>query len=577
MANAIGLFTGLMHGQAGLLERRRGQAVALARRGGPAGPAMEVAAVGTHGAKDVDPLDRVTTQHPSEEIVLAGRYRLVRKLGEGGMGSVWLAEDETLDGREVALKTLPPFLAQNARAIGHLREEAKLALRLSHPHIATLRGFEEDETAAFLVMDYVDGGTLDDLLCREGPLSVSQARGLFALLAEALDYAHGRGVIHRDIKPSNILIAQDGTPYLSDFGIGREIKDTATRFTGTSTSGTLPYMSPEQLRGERPTPAQDIYSFAATIYEALTGDPPFCRGEIAYQIENVEPEPLPESGDALTAQVMRALSKTPERRPGTAVSMLDSANEGTRPSPPPKSRRRGGKERGRRDSGRDSSTKTPGADARGLIAMMEQASASGRADDFGRYIGQATMVVAGKPKAAEILTFLEGLTGEWQRRARNYLEICVAKAYTPAIRLRAAILLLDLGSWQKAKEALEEVLRVEPENSAALTALGEAFAAQRKHEAEQERRRRETESEQKRLREDAERKARKRAIARGLSRSLCAVGPLWFAGGPLLYLTLFVLGKLPPGGSDLLALAFFVWLLGCLAFGLAMLLTRKLT
>jgi serine/threonine protein kinase len=128
-------------------------------------------------------------------------------------------------------------------------------------------------------------------------------------------------VIHRDIKPSNIIIAADGTPFIMDFGIAREMKDTLTRVTGKGTSGTLPYMSPEQLYGRDPTPAQDIYSLAATIYECLTGHPPFWRGAIEHQIDHDLPEPLV-GVSGLASGVMSGLAKDPSQRPSTCQGLI---------------------------------------------------------------------------------------------------------------------------------------------------------------------------------------------------------------------------------------------------------------
>lgn len=268
-----------------------------------------------------DTINELLTQRRDGAVVLAGRYKVIRQLGHGGMGSVWLAEDRKLDGRQVAIKMLPVVLATNARALQQLKNEAKVAIRLSHSHIVTLRAFEESEEGSFLVMDYIEGQTLEQVLAQKGTLSEIEVQRLFKPIAEALDYAHGQRVIHRDIKPSNIMIRDDGVPFIMDFGIAREMKDTMTRVTGKASSGTLPYMSPEQLRGEDPTPAQDVYSLAATIYECLSGNPPFYRGQIEYQIANEAPNPL-SSSSPLARGVMAGLAKTPEGRPRTAGRLV---------------------------------------------------------------------------------------------------------------------------------------------------------------------------------------------------------------------------------------------------------------
>ena len=300
--------------------------------------------------------------------VLASRYRIIRQLGAGGMGSVWLVEDTKLDNKLFAIKMLPSILVANKRAYKQLKEEALLAMKLVHPNIVQIRAFEENDNNPFLVMDYIDGVTLDDWLgdgvqelgvrevwpgrsplcgaksqeaCerpREPLLNVADIVRLLKPIAEALDYAHAEGVVHRDIKPANIMIRKDGRPFVMDFGIAREIQETMTRMTGRMSSGTLMYMSPEQLNGDMPKPAQDVYSFAAMVYECLKGEPPFCRGNIEHQIETKMPEPLSlgrandpagrasvaASRAAIADSVMAGLAKKPEDRPKSCLEVLGS-------------------------------------------------------------------------------------------------------------------------------------------------------------------------------------------------------------------------------------------------------------
>ena len=276
--------------------------------------------------------DAVTMAGGAEGALLANRYRIVRQLGQGGMGSVWLAEDTQLDNKLFAIKMLPSILVSNKRAYRQLKEEALVAMKLTHPNIVTLRAFEENNGNPFLVMDYIDGQTLDDYLyekckvesvkCKvSGGLSEDEVIRLLKPIAAALDYAHGEGVVHRDVKPANVMIRKDGHPFILDFGIAREIQETMTRVTGKLSSGTLLYMSPEQLRGLPPKASQDVYSFASMAYECLKGEPPFSRGQIEYQILNEKPKPLPERL-RLSASIMRGLSKTPENRPDTCVKVL---------------------------------------------------------------------------------------------------------------------------------------------------------------------------------------------------------------------------------------------------------------
>ena len=303
--------------------------------------------------------------------VLAGRYRIVRQLGAGGMGSVWLAEDTLLDNKPFAIKMLPSILVSNKRAYRQLKDEALVAMKLTHPNIVTLRAFEENNGNPFLVMDYIEGQTLDDYLAdydsrveraerveevgsrvsrdRDGRaasprppfggLPEEEVIRILKPIAAALDYAHGEGVVHRDVKPANVMIRKDGHPFILDFGIAREIQETMTRVTGKLSSGTLLYMSPEQLNGEPPKPAQDIYSFAAMAYECLKGEPPFSHGQIEFQIMNKMPEPLVCAGrtgslpvgmngqavrsPSIAPSVMAGLAKKPEDRPKNCVAVLE--------------------------------------------------------------------------------------------------------------------------------------------------------------------------------------------------------------------------------------------------------------
>ena len=278
--------------------------------------------------------------------VLASRYRIIKQLGQGGMGSVWLAEDTQLDGKLFAIKMLPSILVANKRAYNQLKAEALLAMKLVHPNIVQIRAFEENNGNPFLVMDYIDGETLDDWLgdrSQDSGVSEDEIVRLLKPIAEAIDYAHTEGVVHRDIKPSNVMIRKDGRPFIMDFGIAREIQETMTRVTGKMSSGTLMYMSPEQLNGDAPKKEQDIYSFAAMVYECLKGEPPFSRGNIEYQIMNKEPDPLTygsssvpashvqEVGDrcqesgSIASSVMAGLAKKPDDRPKSCVAVLGGA------------------------------------------------------------------------------------------------------------------------------------------------------------------------------------------------------------------------------------------------------------
>jgi formylglycine-generating enzyme required for sulfatase activity/serine/threonine protein kinase len=279
-----------------------------------------------------DTLDNAPTI-PSEPggQILSGRYRIIRQIGSGGMGTVYLARDVELD-IDVAVKVLPMLLANNKRAIDNLRKEAKTALKLSHHNIVRLHTFQSDEAIKYLVMEYVDGGSLEEKISESGTLSVDQMLKIFTQVAAGLDYAHSQNVLHRDIKPANIMLTKDGTAKLADFGIAREMHDSYTRVTGKETSGTLLYMAPEQFRGGEPDHRSDIYSLAASIYESLSGKPPFWRGSIEYQIINESPKPLNTLNDRQNTALLKALSKEPDNRQNRAGELLADFGSGSAPS-----------------------------------------------------------------------------------------------------------------------------------------------------------------------------------------------------------------------------------------------------
>ena len=280
----------------------------------------------------------------SEGQVLLERYALIAPLGRGGMGEVWLAQDSDLEVRR-ALKFLPAAMCQDDRALRGLRKEARLAARLAHPHIVTLRTMESVAGRhAFLVYDYVpgweqDGRPLPDLdrwLFFAETLTEDQVRRLLGPILEGLAYAHDfrdelvqGGIVHRDLKPANILLDSDGTPRITDFGIARTIQSSMSRLTGAGlTSGTLLYMSPEQIRGRPCDGRSDIYSLGMVIYELLTGEPPFVDGDITYQHLHEPVPPIEGVSDAMNTLIARATAKTPEERWQTCAEMRDALLQG---------------------------------------------------------------------------------------------------------------------------------------------------------------------------------------------------------------------------------------------------------
>ena len=255
-----------------------------------------------------------------------GRYQLISLLGAGGMGEVWKAIDPTLE-REVAIKVLTGGLASDPDFRARFLREARLAARLNHPNIATIYAVREQDSAMYLVMELVQGDSLDKLIDK-GPLPERQAIDIAIQVASAIGEAHDHGIVHRDIKPANIMIAPRGVKVL-DFGIAREIapqKEAWMTQVGTII-GTPHYMSPEQAQGQAIERQSDIFSLGAVLYEMLAGAPPFdgdsmvevLLGVIAQapaKLKNVSPE--------LAAIVMRCLEKKPAARFTTAEQLGDA-------------------------------------------------------------------------------------------------------------------------------------------------------------------------------------------------------------------------------------------------------------
>ena len=248
---------------------------------------------------------------------LHDRYEIERVIGQGGVGIVYLAYDRELDGEPRAIKTIRPELLLDPRGARCIRDEAIAAQRLSHPNIVRYFHYDEWNGISYVVLEYVSGKTLADLLAEKESLSWEEFLSVSRHLCVGLSYAHEQGVIHQDIKPSNIFIGDDGTTKLADFGIARVAKDATTRLTGQMPPGTLLYMSPEALRGEHPKAASDIYSLGIVFYEMLTGNPPFVRGDIFRQHQEIEPRPIGGIDSNQNRVIMRGLEKDPADRPAS--------------------------------------------------------------------------------------------------------------------------------------------------------------------------------------------------------------------------------------------------------------------
>jgi serine/threonine protein kinase len=272
-------------------------------------------------------------------------YILEEKIGAGGAGEVWGARHQYLDDT-VAIKAIYRHASQGSDFQERFLEEAKVMASLKHPHIVSVRDFFFLDDMSYLVMTYIAGGSLADLIARRGHLPLTEAMAISREILDALNFAHSQGVIHRDVKPSNILVRPDGHVCLVDFGIALVVgKRRHTRF-GINI-GTPEYMSPEQIQGQEIDHRTDVYSFGCVLYEMLTGQPPFGSqdaGQSEYEIMSghvhAHPPSLrvlnPEVDEHIETVVIRALAKTPDQRYGGCQELakeLDDIEPGPSSSP----------------------------------------------------------------------------------------------------------------------------------------------------------------------------------------------------------------------------------------------------
>ena len=260
-------------------------------------------------------------------------YQITGQLGVGGMGEVFRARDTRL-GRDVAIKLLPTSLDQDPQYVARLKREARLLALLNHPHIAAIYGFEEHGGKHFLVLELVDGETLESRL-RGGPLSVSETLEVSKQIAEAIQAAHEKGIIHRDLKPANIKFTGGGKVKLLDFGLAKALSQAASPPGSHSVStmvgmvmGTPAYMSPEQINGDPVSEQGDVWTFGCLLYECLTGKRLFGGPTLSTCLNSVtEKEPtweqLPkETPHALDQLLRRCLERNPRRRRPTISEAL---------------------------------------------------------------------------------------------------------------------------------------------------------------------------------------------------------------------------------------------------------------
>src|SRR3954449_658073 len=269
----------------------------------------------------------------TEARLLGGRYELGEVLGHGGMAEVQLGRDVRL-GRDVAIKLLRADLARDPSFQGRFRREAQSAASLNHPSIVAVYDSGDDgeaggASAPYIVMEYVDGRTLREVLEFEGHLLPRRALELTAQICAALDQAHRAGIVHRDVKPGNVMLTPAGEVKVRDFGIARAVTGTAATMTQTAAViGTAHYLSPEQARGEHVDARSDVYSTGCLLYELLTGGPPFSGDSaVAVAYQHVREEPVPPSriepdvSPSVDAIVLKAMAKNPANRYQTAGEM----------------------------------------------------------------------------------------------------------------------------------------------------------------------------------------------------------------------------------------------------------------
>ncbi len=274
--------------------------------------------------------------------VIAGRYRLERRLGTGGMSTVQQALDARLE-RRVAVKLLAEHLAEDPNFVARFRREALAAAKLVHPNIVQVFDFGLDERSGqhFIVMELVDGPSCAELLRDEGTLEVDQTLDVIGQACRGLEHAHRNGVVHRDVKPGNLLLSHDGVLKLADFGIAKATEQSSITQVG-SVLGTAAYLAPEQARGEEAGPPADLYALGVVTYQLLSGRLPYeasSLSELALKQQRELPVPLDAVNHAvsptLAHAVARSLAIDPDARYADAIAMGEALRAGSRGLEPP--------------------------------------------------------------------------------------------------------------------------------------------------------------------------------------------------------------------------------------------------
>jgi len=260
--------------------------------------------------------------------VLSGRYRLEAKLGSGGMSTVYLAKDETLD-RPVAVKVMHREMSEQADQLERFRQEARSVAKISHPNVVSVIDAGEDHGHPYIVFEYVEGETLKQRIARAGALDIQEAIAYSIEIARGLSIAHARNMVHRDIKPQNVLIDDEGRAKLTDFGISRQLEQDGMTATGR-VLGTTDYVAPEQAMGHAVDPRSDVYSLGVVLYEMLVGQVPFhADSQVGVAMKHVNEElpdvqrRRPEVSAAVALVVERATAKDPAERYQDVGEMTD--------------------------------------------------------------------------------------------------------------------------------------------------------------------------------------------------------------------------------------------------------------
>ena len=263
-----------------------------------------------------------------EPTVFNDRYELHRQIARGGMADVFLARDLLLD-RPVAIKVLFDQFSKDKQFVERFRREAQRAANLNHPNIVSVFDWGEESGTYFIVMEYVEGRSLAEIIRTEGSIQPDKVAEISSEVAAALSFAHRNGIVHRDVKPGNVLVAPNGHVKVADFGIARALANVQSELTQAGTvMGTATYISPEQAQGIEVDPRSDLYSLGVMIYEMLSGQPPF-TGEtpvaVAYQHVQDSPASLRSAGvsvaESLEAVTMKLLAKNPVNRYPTAEDL----------------------------------------------------------------------------------------------------------------------------------------------------------------------------------------------------------------------------------------------------------------